>query len=338
MADEKADLLPSVNTALDAVMGLALGGYEDSRQLKQQGKLQNQAMYGPGGYQDQSNWNQKKAMEMWEATGYGAQRRQLEEAGLNVGLMYGQAGGGGTTQGAGANAQMAHATPTQGQAGMAMQLGLQKAMTEAQIKLAETQAKKNEAEATKIAGADTTLATEQANQIKQLTTNYKIQESLLNFQKQIGDATTTTTIDQIKSEARKAEGEARSAQAKGEIDDVTQQNVINYINRTVEEQDVRIKAVNAGLVKTGAEVKAINAGIQKIGAEIKTMLQTNQQNWDKLSIAERELIVKQAMAKLQGQTTEFNTSTPEQIKQWTGIITQFIPFAGNGGSKIGFKY
>lgn len=40
--------------------------------------------------------------EMFEYTGYGAQRRQMEEAGLNPALMYGHAGGGGTTASAGA--------------------------------------------------------------------------------------------------------------------------------------------------------------------------------------------------------------------------------------------
>ena len=37
------------------------------------------------------------ALQQWKDTNYNAQRKELEKAGLNVGLMYGGSGGGGVT-------------------------------------------------------------------------------------------------------------------------------------------------------------------------------------------------------------------------------------------------
>lgn len=48
--------------------------------------------------------NQERNKEMWDYTNYGNQRKHMEDAGLNVGLMYGQGGAGGGTAG-GAQAQ-----------------------------------------------------------------------------------------------------------------------------------------------------------------------------------------------------------------------------------------
>lgn len=41
----------------------------------------------------------KRQLKMWQDTNYGAQARELKNAGMSVGLMYGGSGGGGTTAG-----------------------------------------------------------------------------------------------------------------------------------------------------------------------------------------------------------------------------------------------
>ena len=89
--------------------------------------------------------------EMFEHTGYAAQRRQMEEAGLNPALMYGQAGAEGSTMAIGAgNASGSHASDemAQKQAATQMQgMGLQSAMLASQIKVNEAQANKLNADA-----------------------------------------------------------------------------------------------------------------------------------------------------------------------------------------------
>ena len=44
-----------------------------------------------------TDYNMKKQLEMWEATGYEAQKKQVEKAGLNPGILYGGSGAGGQT-------------------------------------------------------------------------------------------------------------------------------------------------------------------------------------------------------------------------------------------------
>ena len=95
--------------------------------------------------------------DYWDYTNAENQAKHLKNAGLNVGLMYGQSGAGGMGASGGAREE----SPDQPQGnpvGMALQvqqLEQQRRMNDAQIALAEAQANKAGAEANKIAGVDT---------------------------------------------------------------------------------------------------------------------------------------------------------------------------------------
>ena len=97
---------------------------------------------------------------MFEYTGYGAQRRQMEEAGLNPALMYGYAGSGGSTMSANAgNVSGGYASDeaalkqTQiAQQGMALQL----AKLSSEIAVNEATAKEKEANAELVSEKKTT--------------------------------------------------------------------------------------------------------------------------------------------------------------------------------------
>ncbi len=86
-----------------------------------------------------------RQMQMWEDTNFDAQRKQMEKAGLSVGMMYGGNGGGGSTVGSGATGQASggHA-PQQG-----MDIGsiVQATMAATQQELMRAQTKKIEEEA-----------------------------------------------------------------------------------------------------------------------------------------------------------------------------------------------
>lgn len=113
---------------------------EDRRQLEQQKKLN----------QDQLDKNREAAKyssdlqyEMWKKTNYGAQRAEIEDAGLNPALLYGMSGNGGSTGSASAGGvsggQAASAAATQqNKLAMGMQL--------AQTALMTAQAEKTNAE------------------------------------------------------------------------------------------------------------------------------------------------------------------------------------------------
>ena len=65
-----------------------------------------------------ANEAQRRNMEMWNQTNYGAQRQHMEDAGLSVGLMYGGGGQGAVSQGGQATQPSG---PTSNPVGMALQ-------------------------------------------------------------------------------------------------------------------------------------------------------------------------------------------------------------------------
>ena len=80
------------------VVGMGLNlltqGSQDRRQLKQQKELNKQQVESQ---KEMADYNYNNQLRMWEATGYGAQKKQMMDAGINPALMYGGAGSGGST-------------------------------------------------------------------------------------------------------------------------------------------------------------------------------------------------------------------------------------------------
>lgn len=94
--------------------------------------------------------NQKRALEMWEATNYSAQVEQMKKAGLNVGLMYGKGGAGAASTSGGSNSGVSGQGTQSG--AIALQekmLGVQMMNTAADTTLKLAQAKKESGEAEK---------------------------------------------------------------------------------------------------------------------------------------------------------------------------------------------
>ena len=169
--------------AAGAGMGMILGGWNDKRQLKQQGKLQELQI---AGQKEMSDYNYAKQLQMWHDTNYDAQRKELEKAGLNPALMYGMGGGGGTTTGSGGgNVQGGSAPQGGGEIQGMMGMGMQLPMIMAQKELVEAQTKKTEAEEIKTKGADTeNVNADTANKILQaVVTDYTGREAKETFEK-----------------------------------------------------------------------------------------------------------------------------------------------------------
>lgn len=108
---------------------------------------------------DHSNEKQK---ELWDYTNYENQRKHMEAAGLNPGLMYGMSGGGGATAAApaaGASSAPGAGLPSSSSASApdtnATGAGIQGMAMMAQIQNIVAQTKKTTAEAEKISGTDT---------------------------------------------------------------------------------------------------------------------------------------------------------------------------------------
>jgi hypothetical protein len=98
----------------------------------------------------------RRNLQMWKDTNFGAQRNEMEKAGLSVGLMYGNGGGSAASTAGGTTTQPN--APKTNPVEVALQqeaMGLQLKQIEAQNRLANAQATKTIAEANKIAGVDT---------------------------------------------------------------------------------------------------------------------------------------------------------------------------------------
>lgn len=154
-----------IGSIISGGLGL-LGGLfkKNNNGLKNQQKLMQQAWeYEKEGMGLQYNYGQqaadaeyKRNIQMWKDTNFGAQRAEMEDAGLSVGLMYGN-GGGQAASTAGGSATQPNA-PKTNPVEVALQqqsLGLQLKQIEAQNRLANAEATKTIAEANKIAGVDT---------------------------------------------------------------------------------------------------------------------------------------------------------------------------------------
>ena len=95
--------------------------------------------------------SQQYAKEYWDYTNTENQVQHLKNAGLNIGLMYGQSGAGGMGASGGAH-QSAPEQPQGNPVGMALQvqqIEQQRRMNDAQIALTEAQASKAKEEAKK---------------------------------------------------------------------------------------------------------------------------------------------------------------------------------------------
>lgn len=137
----------------------ALGlSWSPERAMQEQEAYNKRIMALQNQYQQQAAaQSQQYAKDYWDYTNAENQVKHLKNAGLNIGLMYGQSGAGGMGASGGARQE----SPDQAQGnpiGMALQvqqIEQQRRMNDAQISLAEAEAEKAGAEAEKISGVDT---------------------------------------------------------------------------------------------------------------------------------------------------------------------------------------
>ena len=154
------------SSGASSLTGLITGGisqtlglsWSPERAMREQEAYNKRIMALQNQYQQQAaEKSQQYAKDYWNYTNAENQVAHLKNAGLNIGLMYGQSGAGGMGASGGARQE----SPDQAQGnpiGMALQvqqIEQQRKMNDAQIALAEAQANKANEEAKKIGGVDT---------------------------------------------------------------------------------------------------------------------------------------------------------------------------------------
>lgn len=236
-----------------ATIGTGLGMLNDNKQVRQQRKMQEMQIEGQ---KELTDYNRKSALQMWKDTNYEAQRKEMEKAGLNVGLMYGQGGGGGTT--ASVPSGNVSAGTAQGNSNESMQgmaLMMQQQMTQAQIELTKAQTEKTKVEAEKTAGVDTLNVTADTALKEMNTKNATVQNEL-------GTRSLENALDTIKANRDKAIADSTTAITGANVNATTQKEQIEKIkNEAIQ------SAVQIGVQKTG--IKLNEAQINNMVEQIK---------------------------------------------------------------------
>lgn len=237
--------------------------------------------------------NQEYAKEMWDYTNYENQRKHLEEAGLNPGLLYGMSGGGGSSASGAGRVE----TPDMGNS-QTVAMGLQASMQQAQIRDLEASARLKEAEAAKIAGVDT----------KKVKSDIKVNESITN-------------LNEINADVRKTEGKNIKQQT---------ENLKKEWEKL--EKEIGILAVQEDIAeetKEAAIQKAINEcwNTMYTGFEIVGRIELNEKQKD---FIEEEIAWYGYQAKsgrISAKAQESNADTlakrlTEEVKKWNKELTQ----------------
>lgn len=153
------------SSGASSLTGLITGGiskalglsWSPKKAMQEQLKYNKDIMALQNQYQQQAAAkSQQYAKEYWDYTNAENQVQHLKNAGLNIGLMYGQSGAGGMGASGGAH-QASPEQPQSNPVAMALQtqqIEQQRRMNDAQIALAEAQARKADEEAKKIGGVD----------------------------------------------------------------------------------------------------------------------------------------------------------------------------------------
>lgn len=259
--------------------------------------------------------NRQLAMKTWEETNFAEQRKQMEKAGLNIGMMYGGTQSGGTTQGGGT--QMPEAAPNvpgYDTMGMGLQLGLQAKMQEAQIKNIEADTNLKDTQAGKTAGVDTKAvetgieeAMTRIEKLKADTKNVAIttelqeyQRDIAKIQRRIADETQDEAIRQLTLANNEAQQDIRKKKVEGDVGEATKSDIIKQVRTATIEQALRI--MNAKM-----DLKIKDTGIVKMAQEVTNMIDANKQNWEKLNQNEREIEIKKALKDVAEKNSEFSS-------------------------------
>lgn len=144
----------AANTAVGQGLGLLVNAFTGKAQERQQKRLTEQQIEAQKRMGEIRN---AQELDMWNKTNYGAQVEHMKNAGLNVGLMYGGAGGGGTTGTGGATVTGGTADGASERAGMGIQLASQLALQQAQVENIKADTEQKKATTAKT-GAETVTA------------------------------------------------------------------------------------------------------------------------------------------------------------------------------------
>lgn len=333
-------VVPGIGTAIGAIGGGLLGLFSGKKDNSAQRQLANEKELM--GLQNQYNTemakgNQKRAMEMWDYTNYENQVKHMKNAGLSVGLMYGNGGGMGASTSGGQGSGVSNPGTTAVQQGLqAKMMGVQLGNVQSQTALNAAQAAKNMAEADKIKGVDTKAAEASIDNIIAQTDNEKAKNGLIYAQKRMAEIQgdlNNANIEEIGYNIRQIE---KTIDLMNE--NITAAKISNEIAQATKKNQIEMSAIN---VLNGIKDALLKESQGKLTeAEAKAVTVKLAQGWKQLELGESG----QALQKLLG---EWNNEREyiigrEKIDQQRmssaiGVMTKAGEVFGRMWKKLGDK-
>lgn len=279
-------------TASSGLLGIGLGaiagGINDDRQKAMQEWLMKQQIMGQ---KEMGMFNQQLAYDMWQKTGFAGQVGQIEKAGFNPALMVGAGGQAGQANATTGNVGQGNAPTGGGEILGIMNMANQNALLKAQTANIEADTKNKEAQAAKTAGVDTELAGKQIANLTQNIKNQQAQEALTKvtteletvkrniaedteaYQKGIVEETWNNLREQVNIITRQDDIGAATKSA------AIQQIKAEAINAVLEGALIKAQTKKAG-TSAAVDKKQIAVMAQEIKASISKQLQ----GWEQVNI------------------------------------------------------
>lgn len=283
--------LSFLSPIVGAGMGMALSGWNDERQKRQQERLQSLQIQGQ---KEMTDYTYAKQLQMWKDTNYPEQVKQLIKAGLNPGLMYGMSGGGGATTGSSSGNVTGAQAPTGGgeiQQGLGM--GLQLMSQQAQIDLIKAQTNKTNVEATKLSGVDTAktqMETEKLFQewqnLRQTHTLQELETTLRNIENFEKQASQGNRLRYIQYQTETALHNLKIVQNENQISDATIQDQIKTIKQEAIYAVLKNEYTKVQTQKGKSDIQVNDATMRKWSQEL-------MMGWDKMSQTNRDIMLRE---------------------------------------------
>jgi len=250
-------LIGDITGGVSTVYGMLTANSRRKQQMADQTKLmeiqqQNQMALNKQG--------QQLAQENWDYTNAENQVKHYENAGLNVGLMYGGNGAGGTLSSGSGGGATGGTAPTPENPGI---MGIQLAQLQSQVELNKALANKANAEATKTGGVDTESTIASTGLTKMNTENAKLESQLRSQGLEV-------TLDTLIANRDKAVAESSSAITNANVSASTKESQINKINSEAANEAFKLTLMQADKNLTEEKTRAITQELA--------------QEWERLSI------------------------------------------------------
>lgn len=248
-------------------LGQILGGWNTDKQVNANQDMINQQLQAN---KDMSDYSQGLQKEMWDYTNYENQKKHLEDAGLNAGLMYGKGGGGGATVGSGAasGGSGGASRPNENMQGAIM--GMQLQTQAAQIEMMKAQANKANADADATRGVVTDEGRSNIGLKNAQAEGVAIDNKIKAIAERVSSATEKGQIDKYKTEWSKAINELEILESQNKV-----------TSGTVE---TAIKQAKQGLINSVTNNSLMESNISLNKAKIREISERLLQDWGKLDL------------------------------------------------------